>query len=86
MSERNRGFTFSDHALERMAEMGLGRHDVLPVILDAEVSWTSARDGRTTYQRGGLAAVTQAQVVVTVLYRLQDQWTRSQPPLLLSHP
>lgn len=74
MSERNGGWSISDHAWQRMEEMGLKRLDVLPVLLEPEQTYTSR--GRVTLQRGDLAAVTEGTKVVTVLWRQKEEWKR----------
>ena len=78
MSERNGGFTFSDHAWDRMKAMGLTRADVLPVLLDPEQTYDQGdipNPGRV-YQRGELAAVVKerGKVLVTVIWRDREKW------------
>lgn len=79
MSERNGGWTITDHAWDRMTPMGLGRLDVLPVLLDPEQSYDQGdRDDRRVLQRADLAVVVDPvrRLVVTVLWRCQEEWFR----------
>ena len=80
LNRRLGGLRFTKHALHRMEEMGLTGDEVRLVVADSELSYTQNNydnDGRV-FQREGLAVVTDKDVtvVITVLYRKQEQWTR----------
>lgn len=68
---------FTRHADERLADMGLTRHDVLVVLLRPDVTYQQQRGGQM-WQRGSLAVVTSRDepVVITVLWNRKDNWRR----------
>lgn len=71
MSDR---WKLSPHAQQRAREMGLGRSDVLDVLQRPELDYPHA--GRRVAVRGHLAVVHVDRVVVTVLPRRFDRWSR----------
>lgn len=67
------------HAWQRMHEMGVRRCDVIAVVNDPEQTYPAGRrSGRRIYQRGELAICAQGDVVITVLPRTLDNYTRAQ--------
>lgn len=74
------------HAVERMDEMGVERHEVEAAVRRPEVSWTGTRtDGaRSAMTTAKLGRITVAwfegrdgeAVVVTVLWNTQDRYER----------
>lgn len=73
------GWNLSDHARQRMREMGLNRVRVGRALNDPEVDYASRR--RRVAQADDIAVVYEpiSRVVVTVLWRAQEPWVRPTP-------
>jgi hypothetical protein len=91
MSERWGGYSFTEHSRLRLAEMGLHQRDVLPVLLDPEISYQADRgrrercadrrrlSGRTPDGEPVTLVVSIDKVVITVTEWTQDctEFTRA---------
>lgn len=65
------------HALGRMREMGLSRHEVVEVLDHPEVSWPSR--GRRIAAAGDISVVydPEGSAVVTILWWTLEPWCRA---------
>ena len=82
---RERSIAYTPHASMNMALRGVGRDDVERAIRDPEVRYAAGSkypQGYQMHQRGDLTVVVNPTyttfMVVTVLWRTEDQWTDEQ--------
>ncbi|MFD6092829.1 hypothetical protein ACFWGN_11965 [Oerskovia sp. NPDC060338] len=75
------GLALTTHALESAIARDVNLAEMTACVNDAEQSWSSSKYGpdRVVFQRGDIAVVVSSRehLVVTVLFREQDQWTNS---------
>lgn len=72
------GLVYTDHAVERMAEMSLTPTDVEDCVSRPEVVYATPRYGATTSnsKRGKITVAHDGNVIITILWNTQETYVR----------